>query len=666
MAEAAFEKNVDDKVDDGRRDHEHGISDQVIDPWCEPCLEETKVKADAIGYCPECNIHLCLSCHESHKKWPMLQKHRLLRGSRMPKSHADKPIRYPGCASHAGNYTDHYCSNHEQMVCNDCLKNDHLGCEALPISDVCKSVNTEDVKQFKIVVNGIQNNVKTTQAALQKNISDTESQKKVMVKTAESERDKLIFKVNDMFKKTVSNINSTCHKTTSEISEHIEILSDENRQLDEIIDNFDKKTITDIDANGFVQIQNIVASTHECKQEIEDMVLRLHITELSLDLNEEVGRFHERIQLGTPKEILKPLDTMKDVPNIAFPQPKKKKHNSAVDISKICATKTSSFNVKSTAKKSTDTYYINGMAITSNGTLLIADGTDMMVKIFSDDNTLLTTFKMPETIYDIAVMNDSEAVVSTADRKLHFLDISKLHTVSIRKSVSLGYDVICLTPYGDNIVVASWETTPASLKMLYRNGKEIWSKSRGTKPASLKMINRNGHNIVVASRAIKPASLKMIDRNGKEIWSISTGPDNQHLFQSPYAVQNTTFNGANAVVVTDWQKKTLTVIDVDNVAVLKIKYFKDKDLRGVAVDDNGNFFVSSRATREILVVNDLAKSRVSVEGQSICSDPSVLLYRRSTDELYMAYSNGEIDRFKLSVTNYVFQYNIITRKEITY
>ena len=606
MAEAAFEKNVDDKVDDGRRDHEHGISDQVIDPWCEPCLEEKRTKYDAVGYCPECNIHLCLNCHESHKKWPMLQSHRFLRDSRMPKSHADKPIRYPGCASHAGKYTDHYCSNHGQMVCNNCIKKDHLGCKALPIPDICKSIDIEDVKQFKGVVNDIQKNIKTTQTALQKNMSDIESQKKVMVNMAESERDKLITKVNDMFKETVTNINSTCRKTTSVIIQHIEVLSDENRQLDEIIGTFDKKTIADIDANAFVQIQNIVESTKECKQEIEDVIRPLRVSELSLDLNEDVAWLYEKHQLGTPKEITKPLDTLKNVPNIIFPQPKKMKSRSVVDISKILATKTSSFHVKTTGDKKE--YIITGMAITGNGTLLIGDAMNQIVKIFSEDNTSLTTFEISEPINDIAVMNDSEAVVSTVDKKLHFLDISKLPTVVIRKSVSLEYEVMCLAPYGDNIVVAS----------------------RGT----------------------KPASLKMIDRNRKEIWSISTGPDNQHLFESPYAVQNTTFNGANAVVVTDWQKKTLTVIDVDNVAVLKIKYFKDKYLRGIAVDDNGNFFVPSCATREILVESkDLTKSRAILEGQSIHSGPTVLLYRRSSAELYVAFYDGYIDRFRLSVTN---------------
>ena len=167
------------------------------------------------------------------------------------------------------------------------------------------------------------------------------------------------------------------------------------------------------------------------------------------------------------------MDTLKDVPNIIFPQPKKKTARSVVDISKILATKTSSFHVKTTGDK--EECIINSMAITNNDTLLIGDRANETVKIFSEDNSLLATFEIPGILYDIAGINDSEAVFSTVDKKLHFLDISKLPTVSIRKSVSLQYVVTCLAPCGDNIVVASRETNPSSLKMIDHNGKEIWS-----------------------------------------------------------------------------------------------------------------------------------------------------------------------------------------------
>ena len=606
MAEAAV-GNYTDEVDDGKRDQEHGISDEVIDPWCEPCLEETKVKVEATGYCPECNSHLCLSCIESHKKWPTLQNHRLLRGTRMPKLHADKPIKYAACALHAGNVTDHYCLSHSKMVCNDCIKKDHQGCEVLSISDVCKTMDSDDVKRFKSVTNNIQQNVKITQATLQKNISDIESQKKAMVKTAELERDKLISKAKDMFKETVAIINESCYRTTLEITEHIGTLSDENRQLDEINDTIDKKTIADIDENIFVQIQNIVTSTKECKQEIEDTIRQQHITGLSIVFNEEMGRFHEEVKFGSIKELLKPMGTMKDIPDIAFPQTKEKKPRSAVDISKISARKMSSFSVN--AAEDREACDINGMAITSNGTLLIADRQNKTLKFFSEDNTLLTTFTIPECVQGIVGIHDSEAVVSTLDMKMHFLDISALPSVAIWRSVPLRYSVTKLTTCNDCIVVACQNTNPASLKM--------------------------------------------IDRNGEEIWSISTGPDNQQLFEKPYGVQVTTFNETMAVAVTDWKKETLTVVDASNGTVIKIVDLKDKSPHGLTVDDGGNIFICSWRTREILVLsNDLTQTQVLLRDQDLQTKPVDILYKKSTGELYVAYPKAcEIDRFHLSVTN---------------
>ena len=593
-----------DEVDDGHKGEEHGISDQVIDPWCEPCLEETKVKVDAFVYCPECNNHLCSPCQESHRKWH--QNHRLVRGSKMPRLHGDKPIKYSSCVLHVGNISDHYCLKHSVMVCNDCKKKDHNDCRVLPIPDVCKDISSKDIKEFKSIVNDIQQNVDATQANLRNNINAIESQKKDMIQSAALERDKLIAKANGMFNEMVSKIIETCSKATSGISDHIETLSDEKQQLDQIIDTFDKKTVPDMDANIFIQVQNIVTSTKECKQEIEDTINQLKVNELTFDPNEELGCFLDENKLGAIREIIKPMDTMKEVNDIAFPQPKDERSRTATDISYIHAKKTGGFNVKTS--EDTETCESRGMALTRNGTLLIADFANKKVKFFSEDNTLLTTFDMADWIYGITVIDDSEAVVSTAD-KLHFLDISALPSVKIRYSLSLTYEVTSLISCCGGIVLTSQWTNPASLKM--------------------------------------------IDRNGKEVWSLTTGLDNQQLFERPYGVEITTFNGTKAVMVTDWKKKTLTVVDASNGTVMKIVDLKDKDPHGLTIDDDGNVFICSLLTREILVLsNDFSQTQVLLKGQDIQEKPVGIVYRKSTNELYVAYSNsGEVDRFKLSLAN---------------
>ena len=611
MAEATAGNNINE-VDDAKPDRVYGTSDQVVDPWCEPCLEETRVKVDAVGYCPECNSHLCLFCQEIHKKWPTLQNHRILRGSRMPKSHADKPIKYQNCVTHGGNETDHYCLQHGTTVCSECMKKDHQVCGVLPISVICNDLSTEDVKKFKLGINDIQQSISITNAALEKNVSDIEDTEKCMIKTAKAERDKIISKANDLFDKTTSKISETCRKKTSEITDRIEMLSDEKLHLDEIINTIDKSTIADIDANMFIRIQSIVASTKECKREIEDTINQLHVTELSFALNEGVRRFHEENkELGTVKETLKPVGTMKDIPDIAFPQPesvrsKINRRASGRDISQIRVKKMSSFNIKTADDKETCT--VHGMAITSNGTLLLVDGSNKTVKVFSYGSKFITEIRMDDTVYDIALLSKSTAVFSTADKKLHFCDITCLPSFAVQKSIKLKYSAISMTSYGDNLVVATWT---------------------------------------------KPVSLKLIDITGQEVWSVSKTSDGEELIGNPYAVQITTFNGTNAAVVTDCKKYTLTLLDANNGSVLKIIDVKDKSPHGLTVDDNGNVFVCYMITREIVVwSSDFADSRVLLECQPIQSRPRQVLYNGSIGELYVAcYKNDEIVRFQLSVAN---------------
>ena len=298
---------------------------------------------------------------------------------------------------------------------------------------------------------------------------------------------------------------------------------------------------------------------------------------------------------------------MKDLPNIAFPQRKAKKYRSAMDITKINAKKMSCFKAKTAQDK--ETCLISGMVLTGNGKLVIADANNKALKFFSEDNKLLTTFDMPKMIYDIAVIDDSEVVVCSVDKKLHFVDISALPLVKIRRSVSIRCLAARLTSCGDNIFVASHQTNPASLKM--------------------------------------------IDRNGNDIWDISTGQDNQQLFEKQCGILTTAFYGARAVMITDWKKQTLTLVDVNRRTILQIIDLKGKSVHGLTVDDDGNIFICSKNTREILVLsNDLSQSQVLLKDNDLQSGPVNILYRKSTGELYVSYYKSDvIDRFILSLMN---------------
>ena len=124
MAEASTIGFTTDSVD-GKSSTMHAASDQLIDPYCELCYENKGEKVASWCFCKECNLCLCTSCYDVHKQVPSLRRHQILHGSKMPRSLADKPIKYPDCELHIGNINDRYCREHHEMLCSECLKQNH-------------------------------------------------------------------------------------------------------------------------------------------------------------------------------------------------------------------------------------------------------------------------------------------------------------------------------------------------------------------------------------------------------------------------------------------------------------------------------------------------------------------------------------------------------------
>ena len=589
----------------------HGCSDQVVDPWCEPCLENTKTKVDAVCFCPECNVFLCMSCLDSHKKLPILQDHTVLRGSKMLKLHADKPVKYPNCIPHVGNTNDHYCIEHHKMVCTECIKQDHLRCNNMTISDICKSLGSDDIKQLRTTVDSIKRNVTDTQSELDRNIGDLEKQKETMIEKAEQERDKIISKAKELFEESVSDINDCCQKKTSQIAEQISTLTDEIQTLDDITETLNKMITASFDENLFVRIQRIVKNAQECKKELDSMTSQAQMTEFLFASSMDVSTFlNDSKTLGDIQEVLTEIGPNNGIEDIVFP------HSSSLmmktnpvskprDIAQISAKKLAKFNVSTPDDEGT--CHVNGMAVADNDIVLVSDFGNKSLKIFSYDNKLLSSVPLHSSCYGVTVTSGtSTAIVSTYDNKLHYVDISDPSSATVQRSISLGYGVMDVTTYHDKLVVTAWN---------------------------------------------EPKSVKMIDMNGQELWSVSKGPDNQQLFDKPYAVVMNKMNDTDTVIVSDWGKELLIILSTSNGTLLKTINMKGKAPLGLTLDNNGNIIVCCFDTREILIwSNDFTNSRILLAGQELRSDPCVIMYSCRSGELLVAYDEtNEIDRFQLSV-----------------
>ena len=758
MAEASTIDFTTDSVD-GKSSSIHIASDQLIDPYCELCFENKGEKVTTDCFCKECNLCLCTSCHDVHKQVPSLQRHQILRGSRMPRSLADKPIKYPDCELHIGNINDRYCHEHHEMLCSECLKQNHQRCHVDTITDLCKILGSDDIKCFTAMVDNVELYVQNTQSKLQNNISDLTKEQENEIKRAEQAKQDMIQKANDMFNETVSGISKHYHNKVGEIKSHIGGLTDELHGLDEIRKKLNRKVSIKFDPNLFIQMQQMVDTTQTCKREIDDMISEIKTTNISFSFSKEISEFLACKSFGDVQEISSPLSITDDVGDIFFPyitsqagrpygasqagkpygtsqsgrpygtsqagrpygtsqagrpyitsqagrpyitsqagrpyitsqagrpygasqagrpygtsqsgrsyitspagrpygtsqagrpyitsqagrpygtsqagrsygtsqagrsyitSPAGRSYitsqagrtilakKNSVDISHIIARKMSHMNI--TTPKDNDQPWVGGLAVTDNGTLLVGDFNIPTLKVFSQDNTLLSSVPLSsDWCNDVTVTEDDIAVVSTRDKTLHFLDITNPPSSSVQRPMQLGYTVLGITTtHKDNLVVTARTTPP---------------------------------------------SVRMIDTNGKEVWSVSKGPDNQQLFDTPYYIVTSKINDTETVIVSDRLKETLTLLNANNGSLLKIVDMQGTGPLGITVDNNGNIFVACNITSEICVwSNDFTKSRTLISRKELEMEPRCIAYSRSTDTLYISYYEDcdYIERFQLSVAD---------------
>ena len=657
MAEASIIGDTTDSVDE-KSSLWHVGSDELIDPYCETCFENKNKKIRVVCMCEECNIFMCIQCHGVHKQMHFSQKHRVVRGSKMPRSLADKPIKYSNCELHINTINDRYCLKHHVMLCSECLKQNHQRCHVDTITDLCKILGTDDINYFTAVVAKIKLNVQNTQSKLQKNIANLTKERENEIKRAEKAKQDMIQKANEMYNETVSGITKHYHNKAGEIKSHIVGLNDELHNLDEVINKINRKASIKFDPNLFIQMQQVVDTTQTCKREIDDMISEIKTAKISFSFSKEISAFLACKRFGDVQEMSSPLSITDDVSDIFFPyitsqagrpyitlhasrphisSQASRPHSSsqasrphissqasrphissqegrttlekkvAVDISHIVARKMSHMNI--TSPKDNYKPRVYGLAVTDNGTLLVGDFINKTLKVFSQDNTLLSSVPLSDFCNDVTVTEDDIAVVSTYDQKLHFLNISDPSTASVQRSISLGYRVWGITPYKDKLVVTAVTT---------------------------------------------PLSVRMIDRNGKEVWSVTNGPDNQQLFDRPYFIVTSKINDTETVIVSDCRKEALTLLNANNGSLLKIIGMKGKIPLGITVDNDGNIFVACGKTNGICVwSNDFTKSRTLISGKDWEREPDYIACSRSTDTLYISYYGvcDYIGRFQLSMAD---------------
>ena len=601
--------------------------DYHYDPFCEVCFETRNRNIQHEGFCKDCVQFLCEDCLRVHRKLQGTRGHVIRGGDDMPKSMADKPPKFDFCDVHHRSRKDQFCGTHKILLCSQCVPLHHKGCPVQSVDVACKGVPTSEIDTLYDKVSDFKVNLSSVVAEIDLNVTELGKEKVDMLKDAQDVKDKSIAKIEKSFQEITSEIKSTHKANTSDLGRGQNKLNDVIVNLESTLDDIDKMKGKTIDTKVFLKILDILKDVEQCKADCEK--LRPSVMNVKMSFIHD-KRMKELVSTSYKMGSIS-LDTYQpqvaiSIPDISFsmspiPVPLSgigktptgasgQVAGKTTPLSQINVQKLASYNVKLDDDEST--CWITGIAITNDGRRLLADRINSKIKMFSRDMKSLCTLSVSTEPWDIAVTGDREAVVCCyCEPKLLILDISE-RKMSIKRTVELPFTVLAIVPYKDKILVTAPLSTPTS-----------------------------------------PPNVKLIDKTGRVYWSTHTDQQGQPLFFWPWYLTCYDDGGSAAVIVSDNDNHTLTVLNADTGDVITRRQVEGKRPRGVTTDTAGNIYVCYWQTDEVAVLTkDLSQEKVLLSKRDGLSRvPQAIAYNAVDHQLLVSNfsddSKNTVDCFKL-------------------
>ena len=271
-----------------------------------------------------------------------------------------------------------------------------------------------------------------------------------------------------------------------------------------------------------------------------------------------------------------------------------------LDITQIKAEKSTSFDVQ--VDMDDDDCDIRGLAMTSNGTLLLSDYNNSNIKSVSPDNGVLSVLKMPCRPSTVTALDSTTAVTSSYNENLYIIDISDPTALTIKKEIQLRFSVLALAKYRSGLIVTCCT-----------------------------------------------GSTKLIDFSGKELWSITKDESEEDLFDCPSGVVLSEIDNEDTAVVIDYHKSTITLLGAENGRLMRVINLDEKEPFGITIDNDFNVYVVYENSDEISVWSrDFKSNRILLSEKDLAEMPRPIVFSEVTDSLYISYEvNSRIDCFRL-------------------
>ena len=473
-----------------------GTSDEYHDPFCEPCEESRGRNVKIECFCKNCNQYLCIECHTTHGSLKATRGHVIQTGDDMPKSMADKPLRYDACDDHPKHLKDQFCCDHGTLVCSTCCSTSHAMCNTKSVADTCQYIQQSEADTLCDVNKTYKSQLLKILSSVDKHGEKLTEQKKTMLKDAQTTFDKILAEINRSFQNIKAVIEAECGSQAEAISQAKQEINAQMTRTDTEINFTDKLRGKPITVKSFLSLQESVSNTKESVAAIERLKDSLSLTSFSFEPSKDVQKLvSQTISFGSLNKHAINVGFDVTLPDIKFPISLKTsaagtvgstqqhgntrsgaqqaagtvgtiqhqghtgsgapqvKATQQVSLGQMKAKEIGTFDVRT--DEDNKTCHITGITITPSGQRLVVDKNNRKVKLFSQDMRFLSSVSVPDNPWDITVVNDREAVV-TVGYSLVFLEAAG-RQLRIKHTIKLSFDCLGTTHSNGKLFVTDSE-----------------------------------------------------------------------------------------------------------------------------------------------------------------------------------------------------------------
>ena len=247
--------------------------------------------------------------------------------------------------------------------------------------------------------------------------------------------------------------------------------------------------------------------------------------------------------------------------------------------------------------------WFTGIAITTDGKILIVDRGNSTVKAFSRKMKLQSKLELPEHIWDITIFNDTEAVLGTYSNKCIFIDISG-ESLKVTRTLQLPFTVYAACNLNDKPIAVTRDTA---------------------------------------------MGVTMFELSGKVYWSVSGDFEGQSLY--PVYILRHGDTSSTSFLVTDQKLNAILCIRGEDGEITRNVQLKGKTAHGITSDKEGNIYVCMIGSDEIIALNaDMSEQKVLLtKKDKLRESPQTIAYDDDSRCLIVSYMSCEVlDIFQVS------------------